>query len=74
MEIAKTYNSAQEAEDKLGIQYWLEKKFFKSTPDHRTPYTIVIPPPKRYRRVAHGTHVKQYYTRCFNSPCTYAWF
>jgi valyl-tRNA synthetase len=25
--------------------YWLEHKFFKSTPDEREPYTIVIPPP-----------------------------
>lgn len=24
---------------------WLENKCFKSTPDHREPYTIVIPPP-----------------------------
>lgn len=43
MEISKTYNS-QEAEAKW-YPYWLEKKFFKSTPDHRKPYTIVIPPP-----------------------------
>jgi len=26
-------------------QYWLENGFFKSTPDNREPYTIVIPPP-----------------------------
>lgn len=26
-------------------QYWLEHNFFHSTPDKRTPYTIVIPPP-----------------------------
>lgn len=26
-------------------QYWLEKKYFKSVPDEREPYTIVIPPP-----------------------------
>ena len=25
--------------------YWLENNFFKSTPDSRKPYTIVIPPP-----------------------------
>ncbi len=25
--------------------YWLEKKIFHSEPDHRQPYTIVIPPP-----------------------------
>jgi valyl-tRNA synthetase len=26
-------------------KYWMEKGFFKSTPDGRDPYTIVIPPP-----------------------------
>lgn len=25
--------------------YWMQQGFFKSKPDHRTPYTIVIPPP-----------------------------
>lgn len=43
MEIEKTYNSAKA--EQTWYQYWLDKKFFKSTPDHRTPYTIVIPPP-----------------------------
>ncbi len=43
MEIEKTYNSAKA--EKTWYQYWLDKKFFKSTPDHRIPYTIVIPPP-----------------------------
>jgi len=26
-------------------QYWMKHQLFKSTPDHREPYTIVIPPP-----------------------------
>lgn len=43
MEIPKTYNPSS-VEDKW-YQYWLDKKFFKSTPDEREPYTIVIPPP-----------------------------
>ncbi|MXV51445.1 valine--tRNA ligase [Pedobacter sp. HMF7647] len=43
MSISKTYNPA-EAENKW-YQYWMEKKFFKSVPDEREPYTIVIPPP-----------------------------
>jgi valyl-tRNA synthetase len=43
MEIAKTYQPG-DAERKW-YAYWMEKNFFKSTPDHRTPYTIVIPPP-----------------------------
>ncbi|WKW47617.1 valine--tRNA ligase [Myroides sp. JBRI-B21084] len=25
--------------------YWMQNKYFKSTPDSRVPYTIVIPPP-----------------------------
>ena len=43
MEIASKYNPA-EVEDKW-YQYWLENGFFKSKPDGREPYTIVIPPP-----------------------------
>ncbi len=43
MSISKTY-SPKETEDKW-YKYWLENKFFKSVPDEREPYTIVIPPP-----------------------------
>ncbi|MCC6182491.1 MAG: valine--tRNA ligase [Bacteroidia bacterium] len=43
MEIEKTYNPAKA--EQTWYQYWLDKKFFKSVPDKRTPYTIVIPPP-----------------------------
>ncbi len=43
MEIAKTYNP-NAAEDKW-YPYWMQHKFFKSEPDSREPYTIVIPPP-----------------------------
>lgn len=43
MSIAKTYNP-QEAEDKW-YSYWMENGFFRSTPDEREPYTIVMPPP-----------------------------
>lgn len=43
MEIAKTYNP-QEAEAKW-YPHWLKHDFFKSVPDGREPYTIVIPPP-----------------------------
>jgi valyl-tRNA synthetase len=43
MEIAKTYNPA-ETEDKW-YQHWMDHGFFKSVPDDREPYTIVIPPP-----------------------------
>ncbi len=41
--IAKTY-SPQDIEEKW-YQYWIDNQFFKSVPDHREPYTIVIPPP-----------------------------
>ena len=43
MEIANKFDS-KSAETKW-YAYWLENGFFKSTPDHRQPYTIVIPPP-----------------------------
>ena len=43
MSIPKTYNP-RETEDKW-YKYWLDKKFFRSEPDEREPYTIVIPPP-----------------------------
>ena len=43
MEIPSKYNPGQ-VEDKW-YSYWLEKGFFKSVPDNRRPYTIVIPPP-----------------------------
>ncbi|MBB5395857.1 valine--tRNA ligase [Mucilaginibacter sp. AK015] len=43
MSIAKTYSPAQ-AEEKW-YSYWLQHNFFRSVPDEREPYTIVIPPP-----------------------------
>jgi valyl-tRNA synthetase len=43
MSISKTYQP-QEAEAKW-YNYWLNNGFFKSVPDEREPYTIVIPPP-----------------------------
>jgi len=43
MSIAKTYLPKQ-AEEKW-YSYWLEHNFFRSVPDGREPYTIVIPPP-----------------------------
>ena len=42
-EIATKYNPAN-AEDKW-YKYWMDNGFFKSTPDDREPYCIVIPPP-----------------------------
>ncbi len=43
MEIGKTYEP-QKAEDKW-YKHWLDNGYFHSVPDHREPYTIVIPPP-----------------------------
>ena len=43
MEIASKYNPT-ETESKW-YSYWMEQGFFKSTPDEREPYTVVIPPP-----------------------------
>ncbi len=43
MEIPKTFNPA-EAEAKW-YPYWMENGYFRSVPDEREPYTIVIPPP-----------------------------
>ena len=43
MEIPKKYNPIQ-VEDRW-YKYWMENDYFKSTPDERESYTIVIPPP-----------------------------
>jgi valyl-tRNA synthetase len=43
MSISKTYQPG-ETEDKW-YSYWLQHKFFRSVPDGREPYTIVMPPP-----------------------------
>jgi valyl-tRNA synthetase len=43
MEIPKVY-SPKEVEDKW-YKHWIQQDFFKSVPDEREPYTIVIPPP-----------------------------
>ena len=42
-ELETRYNPAA-AEEKW-YKFWMDNKFFHSEPDHRTPYTIVIPPP-----------------------------
>lgn len=42
-EIAKVYDPKQ-VEEKW-YAHWLKEKFFRSVPDEREPYTIVIPPP-----------------------------
>ena len=43
MEIPSKFD-AKKIEDKW-YAFWQEKKFFRSIPDKREPYTIVIPPP-----------------------------
>jgi len=54
MEIDKIYNPTT-VEDKW-YKYWLDHKFFHSTPDSRPAYTIVIPPPN-VTGVLHMGHV-----------------
>src|SRR6056300_492842 len=43
MSISTKYDPS-EIEDKW-YSYWMEKGFFRSVPDEREPYTVVIPPP-----------------------------
>ena len=43
MDIPPKFKS-QEIEDKW-YQYWIDNQYFRSIPDTREPYTIVIPPP-----------------------------
>ena len=43
MTIPAQFN-AKETEQKW-YDYWMKNNYFHSKPDHRTPYTIVIPPP-----------------------------
>ena len=43
MEMSSKYDP-QEVEDKW-YKHWESKKYFRSEPDEREPYTIVIPPP-----------------------------
>jgi valyl-tRNA synthetase len=43
MNIPSQFN-AKEVEQKW-YEYWMKNDYFSSKPDHRTPYTIVIPPP-----------------------------
>ncbi|MGH1338395.1 MAG: valine--tRNA ligase [Aureispira sp.] len=50
-----TQYSAKEVESKW-YDYWMEKGYFRSTPDEREPYTIVIPPPN-VTGVLHMGHI-----------------
>ena len=43
MELSKNFE--HQSAEKKWYQHWLDKNYFKSTPDEREPYTIVIPPP-----------------------------
>jgi valyl-tRNA synthetase len=43
MELSKNYIPA--AVEEKWYQHWLNKGYFNSTPDDRTPFTVVIPPP-----------------------------
>lgn len=43
MKISKVYEH-QNIEERI-YNFWMQNSFFKSTPDEREPFTIVIPPP-----------------------------
>jgi valyl-tRNA synthetase len=43
MELSKNFEHG--VAEKKWYQHWLDKQYFHSTPDHREPYTVVIPPP-----------------------------
>ena len=43
--------------------YWMEQKYFASTPDERESYSIVIPPPNVTGSLAHGAYVEQFFAR-----------
>jgi valyl-tRNA synthetase len=43
MELSKNFDHS--AAEKHWYQHWLDKRYFNSQPDHREPYTVVIPPP-----------------------------
>ena len=43
MELTKNFEP--QAIENRWYQHWLNKEYFKSTPDNREPYTIVMPPP-----------------------------
>ena len=45
MNTALSKNFEHQSAEQKWYAHWLEKKYFHSTPDNRTPYTIVMPPP-----------------------------
>ena len=45
IEMELTKNFEPQALENKWYQHWLDKGYFKSTPDNREPYTIVMPPP-----------------------------
>ena len=55
--IPSKYNPV-EVEDKW-YSFWLKKGLFRSEPDNRDPYTIVIPPPN-VTGYLHMGHVRNY--------------
>src|SRR3982750_34013 len=43
MELSKNYTPA--AVEGKWYQYWMDNGYFRSKPDNRPPFTVVIPPP-----------------------------
>jgi valyl-tRNA synthetase len=58
---------AKTIEDKW-YDYWMKNNYFHSEPDHRTPYTIVIPP-QMLLSFTWGI-CKQYDSRCLDKKST----
>jgi valyl-tRNA synthetase len=52
MELSKNFEP-QRVDDKW-YSHWMSKGYFKSVPDDREPYTIVMPPPNVTGGAAHG--------------------
>lgn len=66
MDIATKYNPA-DVEGKW-YEYWLKNGYFKSKPDGREPYTIVIPPPNVTGVLHMGHHAQQHDTGHSRAP------
>ena len=71
MEIASKYDPSK-VEDKW-YKYWNENNFFRSVPDEREPYCIVIPPPNVTGVLHMGHMLNNTIQDIFDTPCTDAW-
>ena len=63
MELAKRHDP--DHGEQVVHQYWLDSGYFRSVPDDREPYTVVIPPPNVTGVLAHGAHAEQHDGMCW---------